>query len=450
LNITTEPAASLVVVKSQGGKLLASAPAPVAVEFSGDTLTVEVEPAAEEAKSFLAAKKLIGTSQFDLLPKTGDKDRVLHVKLDKREFLDVRYVEIVLDAQRRFRGLITRSRAYVDTHEAGGTPPRRVVDFGDNLGIQGLAISPAGDRIIFSAASYEKIPDLTGTLSLNEDRMIDLKGCNLKGVTVSGGGIQQVTSDDFRDMFPAFTADGKSLLFSSNRRRPKHADLLLISASGRGGISNVYVDPREALLLRPSQAIDGTIAFAYYPEADNIRRVEVWTIGGENQFPTQITKGSQPMISPTGKRIAYIGEDGNLWVTDVTGANQVQLTSSAGAILKRYEESLAPDERKVYDISRAAREQSIMPYSYPSWSADGNNILYTAMEGTDPTGRPNEDVWIMRHDGSGKQQLTTNGSADRYPLMAPDGRAIYFMSNRGGHWGIWSIAAPGAAAPTGR
>jgi hypothetical protein len=40
----------------------------------------------------------------------------------------------------------------------------------------------------------------------------------------------------------------------------------------------------------------------------------------------------------------------------------------------------------------------------------------------------------MSYDHSNVRQLTTNGSIDRYPLLSPDGKWCYFMSNRGGRW----------------
>jgi hypothetical protein len=445
LSVVAEPEDALVSVRTADGESLARSEAqPIKVEYSNE-LIVNVDPPAAQPNNWDPQKRILRQGDYERLPLIGKDTRQLKFELNKREFAEFPDVLIVLDPERQFRGLVTKTRAYFDTAEAGGAAPRWIVDFKGNLGVQGLSLSPAGDRIVFSEASFDKSINFADA---DHQPMVNLKGANLRALSINGGGIQQITSEDFRDMYPSFTADGKDLLISSNRRRKNFADLLLISATDRGGVANVYVDPRNALALRPSQAADETIAFAYFPEAENNQRAEVWTIGGVNRFPTQIAKGSQPMISPTGDRIAYIGPDGNLWVTNITGANQVQLTSGSGEILKRYEESLNDEERAAYEQhQRNAPGQSVMPYSYPSWSSDGQYILYTAMEGSDSTGRPNEDVWIMKHNGAGKQQLTTNGSADRYPMMSPDMKSIYFMSNRGGHWGIWSIAAPTTIAP---
>jgi len=241
-------------------------------------------------------------------------------------------------------------------------------------------------------------------------------------------------------MFPSFSADGEGILFSSNRRRPSLSDILRINYSIRGAVSNVYINPNDAMALKPTQAKDGTTAFTVYP--DNDSEPQVWTIGGRFEYPTQITRGLEPAISPDGKRIAFIGADGNLWVTNSDGSNQVQLTSSAKRIKDAYIASLDPDERRLFDWSLRRRIRPMSPFSFPSWDANGKYVVYSGMEGNDNTGRPNEDIWMMGFDGAHKQQLTTNGSADRFPLMSPDSRYIYFLSNRGKTWAIWRIETP--------
>jgi Tol biopolymer transport system component len=37
----------------------------------------------------------------------------------------------------------------------------------------------------------------------------------------------------------------------------------------------------------------------------------------------------------------------------------------------------------------------------------------------------------MKADGTGLTQLTVNGSQDTRPVVSPDGRFVYFYSNRG-------------------
>ena len=121
-----------------------------------------------------------------------------------------------------------------------------------------------------------------------------------------------------------------------------------------------------------------------------------------------------PSISPDGTQIAYIGPDGQLWKVPVTGQNPVQLTNTPGPGGKRN----------------------------PSWSYDAEYILYASDEAKDSKGVPNYDIWIIREDGTGPRQLTTNGSLDDFPLASPDQKYVYFISNRGFKEGIWRIPFP--------
>lgn len=449
LNIDSSPTGSVVVVKDPTGASLKSGPAPVdvALDFSkgSEIYVVEVRPPDSVADKYFTNSTQVSVVTFNALPQGKEPNkRRLDIKLEEKQFVMFPYVEVVLDAKQTWRGAVTRSRAYKDVSEAAGTVPTRIVDFGDNIGVQSMAISPDGNRIVYSMAAYNLSPtDLQKVFSAAEPRNIDIAGANLRAVTISAGGIEQITSENFRDLFPSFCPDGTNLLFTSNRRRANSEDILRISAVRRSGISDIHV-LRDARVLRPTQAKDGTIAFAVEVSnpLDAKQRFTIWTLGGGNQFPTQIQIGNQPAISPDGKRIAFIGQDGNLWVVNSDGSQPTELSMGAEKIIERYKASLNQEELSRYEsfIHEVGFPEK-QAFSYPSWSQDGNYILYTAMEGSDPTGRPNEDIWIMQYDGNGKRQLTTNGSIDRYPLLSSDGKWVYFLSNRGGRWAIWRIPA---------
>lgn len=451
LRVVTEPPGSMVSVKDAAGRVVRAAqaaPAVAGVNFDrSERYIVEVEPGAAEAEHWEARTEEVTGAQYDALPLVGSQTRELKVRLPEKEYQQIRVVRLILDPERGWLGFLTEERAYRDVVEQGGAVPTRVVEFEeDDLGITGMALDPSGEQIVFALVEYDlKNLDVLKELRLDEHRELPVLHANLHGVRVTGGGIQHITAEDFQDMYPSFTQDGRYLLFCSNRRRPDSTDILRTSADGRGGISDVYVDQRGARAVKPSLGRDGTIAFAVYPPGwSRPADVRIWTTGGPNRFPTQIARGIQPQISPDGDCIAYVGNDGNLWVVDADGKNATQLTLGANRILERFREQLTGIERAQFEIyeSRGTIMRHYRMYAYPSWSPDGERILFTSMEGNDPTGRPNEDIWIMNRDGTNKQQLTTNGSVDRHPLMSPDGRYVYFMSNRGLKWAIWRIAAP--------
>jgi Tol biopolymer transport system component len=54
------------------------------------------------------------------------------------------------------------------------------------------------------------------------------------------------------------------------------------------------------------------------------------------------------------------------------------------------------------------------------------------------------DIYIVRKDGSGLRQLTNDTYIDRRPMWSPDGTLIAFHSNRGGKFEIWTIRPDGS------
>jgi len=62
----------------------------------------------------------------------------------------------------------------------------------------------------------------------------------------------------------------------------------------------------------------------------------------------------------------------------------------------------------------------------PSWSHDGKLLYFYSQRG------PRYEIWSIRMDGSGLRQVSrTSGSSMWFPRIMPDGRALYAFNNNG-------------------
>jgi dipeptidyl aminopeptidase/acylaminoacyl peptidase len=60
--------------------------------------------------------------------------------------------------------------------------------------------------------------------------------------------------------------------------------------------------------------------------------------------------------------------------------------------------------------------------------------------------RSHKDVWIAATDGSSVRRLTSHPDSDSGARFAPDGKSVYFLSDRGGSSQVWRIAVDGGEA----
>jgi dipeptidyl aminopeptidase/acylaminoacyl peptidase len=441
LRIMAEPADARITAK-QGGRVLVEgkpSPASVSATFDNGPISLEVLPGPSISERYVAVTRTVDASQFASLPVVSGETRSLTVKLDERDFVNVVFVDVVIDPENGLVGLASRARAMKSTAEEGGRPPSKIVDLDSGLGLRGVAISPDGNRMVFSLAtlrnagqirlddSFIASPDATKALSLQKS--------NLRAINLAGGGVEQLTTDSFIDSDPAFTSDGKGILMASNRRRANSADILRISSLARGGgIQDIYTDrTRGGRVANISQGASGLTAFCLYPQGGD---PQIWTIGGESGFPTELGQGVNPAISPDGNRIAFV-RDGDIYVMNSDGTGATQLTFDAGQILRRTDEFLTKNGDSIERALWTSQRKYFQANSSPAWSPDGRAIAFTSSRSVDSDGRPNEDIYVVNLDGGEPRQLTTNRSTDRTPVFSPDGQSLYFVSNRGGNWAIW-------------
>ena len=76
---------------------------------------------------------------------------------------------------------------------------------------------------------------------------------------------------------------------------------------------------------------------------------------------------------------------------------------------------------------------------HPSWSPDGQRILFTRGEVM-----TNIDIYAMDADGSGQLRLTEHPERDQRAAWSPDGTQIAFVSQRDGDVAVWIMNADGS------
>jgi Tol biopolymer transport system component/C-terminal processing protease CtpA/Prc len=250
--------------------------------------------------------------------------------------------------------------------------------------------------------------------------------------------------------------------------------LALLSAAAQAQPSAAV--PRPAL-AEPSLSPDGReVAF--------VSGGDVWTVpaaGGEARLlASHPAQESRPLWSPDGKRLAF--------VSTRTGAGDVYVLELATGALRRATYDDAPetldawsrDGRWLY-LSTASRDVAGMQdvlrvaadggtpmivagdrYASEYWAApspDDATLAITARGLTSGQwwrrGRSHIDeseIWLVRPGGGAAgaaptyTAVTSGGAKDAWPMWAPDGRTLYFMSDRSGSENLWAQSMAGGRA----
>jgi Tol biopolymer transport system component/tRNA A-37 threonylcarbamoyl transferase component Bud32 len=205
----------------------------------------------------------------------------------------------------------------------------------------------------------------------------------------------------------------------------------------------------------PSLSPDGRWV-VYAADEGKGNDVYLQSVGG--QVPINLTKDSpapdtEPVFSPDGEQIAFRSErdGGGIFVMGRTGESVRRVTNTG------FNPSWSPDAKElvfatqnVVDnpfgrndlsqlwIARVAtgekRRLSVHDGVQPSWSPQGL-IAYWAIADS----RGASDIWVIPANGGDPVRVTDDMAVDWNPVWSPDGRYVYYASNRGGSMNLWRI-----------
>jgi serine/threonine protein kinase/Tol biopolymer transport system component len=232
------------------------------------------------------------------------------------------------------------------------------------------------------------------------------------------------------------------------------------SASG-GAVQAAFtrLTEQEGSESFPSLAPDGNY-FVYVKASD----IFLQRVGGGNPInltPDTPWDDTQPAFSPDGQQIAFRSErggadGGGLYLMGATGESVRRLADFG------YNPAWSPDGKQIVvatesvatspwlrlsqsrlfriDVATGARQPVLDADAVqPSWSPGGGRIAYW---GSVP-GVATRAVWTVAVSGNGggsePVRVTTDSALNWNPVWSPDGRYLYYASDRGGSMNLWRV-----------
>ena len=236
-----------------------------------------------------------------------------------------------------------------------------------------------------------------------------------------------------------------------------------LSMGGRPGTAGDAVRRAQQLTFRtgieshPAVSPNGRL-LAYVSESGGNADIYLLHVNGRNSL--NITEGSSeadtsPSFSPDGSLIAFRSErsGGGIFVMGTTGESVRRLSD------RGHDPSWSPDGRRIVVSTEQVRDpltrQSTselwtivvatgeMQRLYagdaiqPAWSPVGGRIAFWRVEGN----AGQRDLATIDADGLEEPvPVTTDVPVDWNPVWSPDGRTLYFISDRAGTMNVWRAA----------
>lgn len=231
-------------------------------------------------------------------------------------------------------------------------------------------------------------------------------------MSLPDGRPRQLTHDGRLIVGLTWTADGSSIVFSSNRGgsvslwrvaagggTPEHEP-----AGGDDAYSPAIAKQGDRMVYSHGSAIWNIVSAGTGDKSTD----------ASTDILTSSEQDSSPHVSPSGDTIAFQSWRSGaqeIWTAAIDGSNLIQLTSTGASA------------------------------GSPSWSPDGKLLGFDA--------RPDSfsHLFVIDAAGGSPRQVTRGDYNDIVPSWSADGRWLYFGSNRSGSWQIWKTAANGSGAP---
>lgn len=269
--------------------------------------------------------------------------------------------------------------------------------------VSGCELSPDGTAVVYAVNRV--------------DAENEKKYANLWMALTGRGGAKQFTYGNQRDTEPQFSPDGRLIAFFSNRGDTEKP-------------AQIYLIPVDGGEARPLTSIQGKIGrFAWSPDGKtlvcSVRKTDADVLARE----ADAKKKKLGVVARHITRVHYKfdgagflpKERWHIWIVNAKTGRAKQLTDSP-----------------IHD-----------EFS-PSWSPDGQQIVFVSNRADDPDFNPGgEDIYLLPAGGGEMVRLSTPFGTKSEPVFSPNGRYIAYYGREGhGNWWqnthLWVVAADGS------
>ncbi len=202
----------------------------------------------------------------------------------------------------------------------------------------------------------------------------------------------------------SWSQDGRHVLFASRRS----GEFAVWRIPHTGGEPELVAATQGSDLLQPSMRAD---RMAYTQATMDANIWEIPADGDPAPLFASTRMDFNPHVSPNGDQVTFVStRSGSMevWIADAEGLEPTKLTEFTGGSVGN-----------------------------PRWSPDGSEIAFDAGAGGQ------SDVYVVRVADRRVRRITTHEAADVAPSWSRDGSHLYFGSNRGDSWGVWSVPSMG-------
>ena len=287
---------------------------------------------------------------------------------------------------------------------ATGESVKRLTDFGHNP-----AWSPEGTEVLCAIEGIETRP---------ETRLITVS--QLWSVNVSTGEKRLITKGD--GVQPHWSPHGHRIAYWA-RHREGQSDIWTVPARAQSNAGAPVPVTNDAYLdWNPVWSSEGNYLYFLSDRGGsrNLWRVRIdeesgKVLGQPEPVSLPSSHTGHVSLSGNGRRIAYV--------------QQASISNLQKAEFDPSRETIVGQPVWLTQGSKQLRS--------PDFSPDGQWLTFTSRG-------KQEDLFIIRTDGTGLRQLTDDIHSDRWPRWSPDGKWIAFYSTRSGKSEIWIINPDGS------